>query len=505
MAETANMTKTVPIMELRGISKIFPGVRALSEVCLDIRPGEVHALVGENGAGKSTLIKVMTGFHTAEEGEILIDGQPVHFDNPHQAIEQGIACIYQELSIVPQMDVGKNLCLGNWPAKGVFLDRKALYVKSKEILQRVRLNVSPKTIAADLSIAQQQMVEIGRALTRNARIIIMDEPTSSLTDKEADVLMDLIRQLKAEGASIIYISHKLDEVLSISDRITVLCDGRNVTTVDAAETNREQLIEYMLGRTLSNMFNKQPARIGEPVMAVEGLTREPYFRNISFDVRAGEVLGFFGLVGAGRSEIMQAIFGVDRATAGQITLDSNLVKIRSPKDAVDLGLALVPEDRKHDGLALRLSVIENMTVVKLSDLCRGGFINQVERKRLADEYVSSIRVKTPSVRQLAGNLSGGNQQKVVISKWLMAKPKVLILDEPTRGIDVGSKSEIYGLISQLASEGMAVIVVSSEMNEIMGICDRIITVCEGNITKQFLREEFSDKAILAASLGGEEA
>ena len=496
-------TAKQPLLELKGITKRFPGVQALSEVSLDLRPGEVHALVGENGAGKSTLIKVMTGFHQADEGAMLIGGQPVVFSNPHQAIQAGIACIYQELSIVPQLDVAKNLFLGNWPTKGKFLDRKALYQQAGEILKRVNLDVSPKALASDLSIAQQQMVEIGRALTRNTQVIIMDEPTSSLTDKEAAGLMDLIRQLKAEGTTIVYISHKLDEVLSISDSITVLCDGKNATTVPAEGTSRDQLIQYMLGRTLTNMFNKQNTEIGQPVMCVQGLTREPAFRNISFEVRAGEVLGFFGLVGAGRSEIMWAIFGVDKATAGTVTLNGQSVHIRSPKDAVANGLALVPEDRKHDGLALRLSVMENMTLVKLPDISPAGFIDQAKRRQLSDTYVSDIRVKTPSIRQLAGNLSGGNQQKVVISKWLMTDPKVLILDEPTRGIDVGSKSEIYALIDQLASQGMAVIVVTSEMNEILGICDRIITVYEGNITREFTRDEFSDTAILAAALGGE--
>ena len=502
MAE-ATSAAARPLMELKGITKRFPGVQALTEVDLELRRGEVHALVGENGAGKSTLIKVMTGFHQADEGEVLIDGQPETFSNPHQAIEKGIACIYQELSIVPQLDVAKNLFLGNWPTKGRFLDKGTLYRQAQEILERVALHVSPKTLAADLSIAQQQMVEIGRALTRRARVIIMDEPTSSLTDKEADVLMGLIRQLKAEGTTIVYISHKLDEVLSISDRITVLCDGCNVATVQAADTDRDQLIQYMLGRTLTNMFNKLDTQIGPPVMSVQGLTREPAFRNVSFEVHAGEVLGFFGLVGAGRSEIMRAVFGVDRATAGTVSLNGQVVRIHSPKDAVAHGLALVPEDRKHDGLALRLSVMENMTLVKLPEISHAGLIDQGERRKVSNEYVESIRVKTPTIRQLAGNLSGGNQQKVVISKWLMTDPKVLILDEPTRGIDVGSKSEIYALIGQLAAQGMAVIVVTSEMNEILGICDRIITVYEGNITRQFTRDEFSDTAILAAALGGE--
>lgn len=495
-------TSNAPILELRNITKKFPGVTALSGVNLDIRPGEVHALVGENGAGKSTLIKVMTGFHQMNEGQLLIDGKQVNFTHPYQAIEAGIACIYQELSIVPQIDVAKNLFLGNWPVKGGFLDSKTQYAAAEKVLERIHLEVSPKVMAGDLSIAQQQMIEIGRALTRNARIIIMDEPTSSLTDREADILMDLIRQLKEEGTSIIYISHKLDEVLAISDRITVLCDGRNVTTVENQGITRQKLIEYMLGRPLSNMYNKQPAELGEPILRVEGLSRKGAFENVSFEARRGEVLGFFGLVGAGRSEIMRAIFGVDKLDSGKIYIGGNEVKIANPAQATAHGLALVPEDRKKEGLALRLSVLANMTLVKLPKISRLGFINKKQQSALADSYIESIRVKTPSPQQLAGNLSGGNQQKVVIAKWLLEEPDILILDEPTRGIDVGSKAEIYGIICDLAQKGVCVIVVSSEMNEILGICDRIVTVFEGKITAEFPREEATDKAILAAALGG---
>ncbi len=489
-------------IELSKISKSFPGVKALSDVELRVKKGEVHALVGENGAGKSTLIKVMTGFHKMDSGEMRVDGEPVSFDTPQQSIGAGIACIYQELSIVPQLDVAKNIFLGNWPRKGRLIDRKALYENAEKILERVKLDVSPRTLAGDLSIAQQQMVEIGRALTRNARIIIMDEPTSSLTDKETEVLLELIDQLRSEGISIIYISHKLDEVLSISNQITVLCDGRNVATVNAGDTSREKLIEYMLGRPLSNMFNKTETKIGDVVMEVEGLSREGVFQDVSFQVHAGEVLGFFGLVGAGRSEIMRAVFGVDKADKGSIRIDGKPVSIHSPRQAVMNGIALVPESRKDDGLALRLSVLENMTLVKLGDIQKAGVIDQKERRRLAGEYIESIRVKTPTPAQLVGNLSGGNQQKVVIAKWLMKNPKVLILDEPTRGIDVGSKAEIYSIIDNLAKSGVAVIIVSSEMNEILGVSDRIISVFEGRLTAEFRREEATDKAILGAALGG---
>lgn len=496
------MEKKEPLLELRNITKEFPGVKALSGVSLDIRPGEVHALVGENGAGKSTLIKVLTGYHQRTSGEILVDGKPVNFTHPDQAIFAGIACIYQELSIVPQIDVAKNLFLGNWPVKGLFLDRKKQYQEAEQILQRVQLDVSPKTLAGDLSISQQQMVEIGRALTRNARVIIMDEPTSSLTDREAEVLMGLIRQLRAEGTSVVYISHKLDEVLAISDRITVLCDGHNVTTVNASEVTRSKLIEYMLGRPLDNMYNKQIAPIGEAVLQVAGLSRKGVFEDVSFEAHRGEILGFFGLVGAGRSEIMRAIFGVDRLDSGTIRIKGQEVKISNPVQATAHGLALVPEDRKKEGLALELSILANMTLVKLPQISRMGFIDKGQQSKLTQTYIENIRVKTPSAQQLAGNLSGGNQQKVVIAKWLMEQPEILILDEPTRGIDVGSKAEIYSLIYDLAQRGVAVIVVSSELQEIMGISDRIITVFEGRVTAEFPRDTATDQQILSAALGG---
>lgn len=498
-------TQTPSILGLKGIVKEFPGVKALSGVDLDIRPGEVHALVGENGAGKSTLIKVLTGYHERNAGEMYVDGKLVNFTHPHEAIEAGIACIYQELSIVPQIDVAKNLFLGNWPVKGTFLDRGALYREAEKILKRIQLDVSPKTMAGDLSIAQQQMVEIGRALTRNARVIIMDEPTSSLTDREADLLLELIGQLRAEGTAIIYISHKLDEVLQISDRITVLCDGHNVTTVENRGITRQQLIEYMLGRTLDNMYNKQTAPFGEAILRVEGLGRRGVFEDVTFEARRGEVLGFFGLVGAGRSEIMRAIFGVDKLETGRIFIKGVETKILNPVQATAHGLALVPEDRKKEGLALERSILDNITLVKLPQISRCGFIDKGRQKQLGQEFTENIRVKTPSLAQLAGNLSGGNQQKVVIAKWLMQQPEILILDEPTRGIDVGSKAEIYSIIYDLAKRGVAVIVVSSEMQEIMGICDRVITVYEGKITADFKCSEVTDTQILAAALGGETA
>ena len=499
------MNSKTPVIELRGISKSFPGVKALSGVDFDIYPGELHALCGENGAGKSTLIKVMTGAHAPDEGSILVNGEVVSFSGPQQALSMGIACIYQELSIVPQLDVAKNIFLGNMFTKGKtgFLDKKRLYRDAAEILHdHIKLNIDPHEIAGRLSVAQQQMVEIGRALTRQAKVIIMDEPTSSLSDKEVETLFELIRMLKADGIAIIYISHKLDEVMQLSDRITILRDGQRIKTVNTADTTKERLISDMLGRELSNMYNKQPAEIGGTVLEVNGLTRSGVFSDISFSVKSGEIVGFFGLVGAGRTEIMRAIFGMDRYDSGEVILAGEKLRGRSPSRAIRSGIGFATEDRKSEGLALRLSILANMTIVKLSQLSRFGVISRKKQRRTADEYVSSISIKTPSVSQLVGNLSGGNQQKVVVAKWLMMEPRVLILDEPTRGIDVGSKSEIYSLIVRLAQQGVAVIIVSSEIEEILGICDKVNVIHEGRLVSTLDAATSSTNDVLTSAFGG---
>ena len=491
-------------LELKGIYKSFPGVNALQDVNLDIRKGEIHAIVGENGAGKSTLIKIITGYHKMDSGTMFIDGEETVFQNPHQSIGKGISCIYQELSIVPLMDVANNIYIGSWPEKSGFIDNSAFYNGAAKILERINLEVSPRAQAGDLSIAQQQMVEIGRALTRDAKVIIMDEPTSSLTDRESEILFGLIGKLREEGVSIVYISHKLNEVLKIADRISVLCDGKNVTTVDAKDTDRARLIEYMLGRALDNMFSKQETEIGEPILKVEGLTKKGVFNDVSFEVRRGEIVGFFGLIGAGRTEIMRAIFGIDKYDSGDIYIDGKKTLIRSSRSATRRGIAMIPENRKREGLALSLSVTENMSLAMLPFIKKGPFIDGKKRETQTARYIGELGIKTPSGKQLAGNLSGGNQQKVVIAKWLMRDPLLLILDEPTRGIDVGSKAEIYTLICALADRGVGIIVVSSELQEILGLSDRVVAVYEGRVTAQF--DDIgaaADKAIMNAALGGE--
>ena len=494
-------TAKPPLLELKSITKTFPGVVALSEVSFDVLPGEIHALCGENGAGKSTLIKVMTGAHSGDSGQYFIDGQEAHIRSAHEGIERGISCVYQELSIAPQLDVANNLYIGNLPVRRGIIDYPKLYRDAQEILDTLEMDVDPRAMAGDLSVGQQQMIEIGRALTRNARCIILDEPTSSLSEKETDTLFKIIKLLKARGIAIVYISHKLDEVMALSDRITVLRDGKNIVTLKTAETTQDALISEMLGRRLETMYTKRKAKIGDAALKVSGLTRKGVFSDISFSVRYGEILGFFGLVGAGRSEIMRAVFGVDEYDAGEVLIDGERLPCRSPAKAIDAGIGFCTEDRKQEGLMLRLSILLNMTLVKLPELSRAGVIDRVKQRKLAESFVDSISIKTPSLQQLAGNLSGGNQQKVVVAKWLMMQPKVLIVDEPTRGIDVGSKAEIYSLLSELAERGVAIIIVSSEIEEIMGVCDRVITIDEGRKTADLPVEGLDPETVLAAALG----
>lgn len=493
----------VPLIELKNITKVFPGVKALSDVCFTVYPGEVHALCGENGAGKSTLIKVMTGAHAADGGEYYIDGKPVHIASTHEGIAHGVSCVYQELSIAPQLDVAQNLYIGNLPMKGPFINHKKLYQDAREILTLLNMNVSPRTPAGELSVGQQQMIEIGRAVTRNARCIIMDEPTSSLSEAETDTLFRIVDILQERGIAIVYISHKLDEVMRLSDRITVIRDGQNIVTMNTADTTQEMLIANMIGRPLDKQYPEKTGwEQGEVVLDVQNLSGGR-FRNISFQVRRGEVLGFFGLVGAGRSEIMRAIFGADKITSGSISINGKSVKSGSPADAISKGIGFATEDRKKEGLMLRLSILLNSTIVKLPQLAKLGVIDRREQLEDANKYVTAMRTKTPSIHQLAGNLSGGNQQKVVLAKWLTMEPEVLILDEPTRGIDVGSKAEIYEIINDLAKSGMAIIVVSSEIEEIFGVCDSVITIYEGAMTAQLpITPELTREKVLACSLGG---
>jgi len=491
------------VLEVKGVSKFFPGVQALKEVDLDIRRGEVHAIIGENGAGKSTLMKVLTGVYQRDGGEYWFEGKKVNFSNVQQSIAMGISCIYQELTIVPLIDVARNLFLGNLPmAKGRINYRK-LYEDAQEVLNLLELDISPRTLAKDLSIAQHQMIEIGRAITRKSKVIIMDEPTSSLTAKETEVLFRVIRSLKEKGVAIFYISHKLEEITEISDRISVFRDGAHISTFDNDENaTQDKIVSQMIGREISNYFNKQPAVLGDVVLEARGLTRNGYFEDISFCVRQGEVLGFFGLVGAGRSEVMKALFGADRLHAGEIYINGEKAVIKSPGAAIKKGIGLVPEDRKAEGLVLRLSIKVNALMVKMKQISRFGFIQERTAQSLAETYKKRLDIKTPTLSKVVGELSGGNQQKVAIAKWLMVDPCLLILDEPTRGVDVGAKSEIYRLISELAQQKVAVIVISSELPEILGVSDRIITMHEGRKTGELITANTNSHEVMQYALGG---
>lgn len=497
------MSQGKMFIELEGIVKLFPGVRALDGVSFDIREGECHALCGENGAGKSTLIKVMTGAHERTEGHYRIDGQEVAFKSTQEAINMGVSCVYQELSIVPEQSVAKNLFIGNLPKKSGLIDYKKLYDDTKKVLEQLGMDVDPKDLAGGLSIGQQQMIEIGRALTRNARLIIMDEPTSSLSEAETDTLFKIVEKLTKQNIAIVYISHKLDEVMHLSDRITVIRDGKNIVTLDTKDTTQEQLIANMIGRSLDNMYCKTPATIGESVLEVVKISSRNVFHDIEFTVHKGEVVGFFGLVGAGRSEIMRAIFGVDRYDSGMVRMTGQDLKPHDPAASILNGIAFATEDRKKEGLMLKLSILMNMTIVNLGRLSHHGIMDKKKQFDAAEEFVGELSVKTPSVTQLVGNLSGGNQQKVVLAKWLMVSPQLLIIDEPTRGIDVGSKAEIYSIINDLAQSGVAIIVVSSEIEEVMGVSDRVITIFDGKQTADLqVTPELTREEVLTCALGG---
>jgi ABC-type sugar transport system ATPase subunit len=489
------------LIELTRIVKNFPGVRALKGVSLSVSEGEIHALCGENGAGKSTLIKVLAGAHQKDDGRILLDGKEIQISGTREAINLGINCIYQELSIVPLLDVANNLYLGNLPMKGRFIDYKKLYADSEALLVQLNMDISPKAIAGGLSIGQQQMIEIGRALTRKARLIIMDEPTSSLSEKETNTLFEICGHLKDRGIAVIYISHKLDEVIKIADRVTVIRDGENIITKNIGEISRNDIISSMIGRTLENMYGKQKAAHGDVVFDVCNLSRKGVFENISFKVRSGEILGFFGLIGSGRSEIMRSVFGVDSFDSGEVYLMGKRLRRKNPAAAIRQGLAMASEDRKKEGLMIRLSILINMTLVSLKKLSFAGIVNMKKQTKLALEYIDNIGIKTQSEKLLVVKLSGGNQQKVVLAKWLMTNPRVLIMDEPTRGIDIGSKAAIYRLINSLAEKGVAIILVSSEIEEVMGLSDSIVVISEGKKKACFvMNEALTREEILSAAI-----
>lgn len=489
---------------MRGIAKAFPGVQALSDVSFTLYAGEIHALVGENGAGKSTLMNILTGAVPKDAGTILLRGQPVEITDPRRAIELGIAIIHQELTLIPHLTVAQNIYLGREPRGRVpgTVDWAALNRQAGELLARLGLDLRPTTPVAELSIAQRQMVEVAKALSLNADIIAMDEPTSALSEREVETLFGFIRQLRRQGVGLIYISHRIAEVFALADRVTVLRDGRHVGTAPVQAVDEAQIINWMVGRTLNELYPKTSRPQPEVVLKVEGLRRANSLHDISFELHRGEILGLAGLVGAGRTDVVRALFGIDPVDGGRIWLEGRPVRITSPQEAIRLGIGLVPEDRKAQGLFLGMAVRQNITLTRLRDLSRVGVIDRRRQDGLARQYVEELRIRTPNLSQRLRTLSGGNQQKVVIARWLTLNPKVLLLDEPTRGIDVGAKVEIYALMSELAARGVGIVMISSELPEILGVCDRILVMRGGQVVGEFDRAEATQDAIMTLATGG---
>jgi ribose transport system ATP-binding protein len=489
-----------PVVVIRGLCKSFPGVRALDHAQFELLPGEVHALMGENGAGKSTLMKVLAGVYRKDEGEILVDGQPVDVASPRAAQALGIGIVHQELNLMNHLSAAQNIFIGREPRGrfGMFLDEDALNAKADVIFRRLHLKLDPRTLVGELTVAKQQMVEIAKALSFDSRVLIMDEPTAALNDAEIEELFRVVRQLKGEGVGVVYISHKMDELRQIADRVTVMRDGQYIATVPMAGTPIESIIGMMVGRALSQEAPDIPDTSGNPVvLSVKGLQRGMAIRNVAFSLRRGEILGFAGLMGAGRTEVARAVFGADRIDAGEIEVHGRRVHIRSPQHAVRHGIGYLSEDRKHFGLATGLDVETNVALASLGRFTRAGmFLDQSAIGKTARGYVGQLGIKTPSVRQLVRLLSGGNQQKIVIAKWLLRDCDILFFDEPTRGIDVGAKSEIYKLLHALAAQGKAIVMISSELPEVLRMSHRILVMCEGRITGELQAREATQEKIM---------
>lgn len=492
------------VLEMKNISKSFPGVKALSDINFDVRVGETHALLGENGAGKSTLIKILAGLYKADEGFIYIHGQKVEICDVQSSQQLGISVIHQELCLAPNISVAANIFLAKETVKGPFrlIDNNKLNEDAQEILDRYGLNIRSEDSVGDLSVAQQQMVEIAKALSMDSRIIVMDEPTASLTDKEVIKLFESIRILKQKGVAIIYISHHIEELFEIADRVTIMRDGSYIGTKITSETSYKELVSMMVGRELKDMYPKTHSPVGKTIFEVKNLNCGRKVKNVSFSLLQGEILGFYGLVGSGRTELMRAIFGIDKPCTGEIFLDGQKVENEKPEDSISNGIVLVPESRKEQGLILTQGVDYNITLCILNQLIKGIRIKKELYDDIVDKYIHDLSIKTPSTKQLVKNLSGGNQQKIVIAKWLAKKPKVLILDEPTRGIDVGAKKEIYEIICRLVEEGVGVIMVSSELPEIVNMSTRVITMHEGKISGIISKEEISQENIALHATGG---
>ncbi len=494
------------ILELRGITKIFPGVKALNNVHFQLKKGEVHALMGENGAGKSTFIKVITGVYTPEEGQIFLDGKEVKFRGTRDSQELGIAAVYQHPTTYPDLSVTENIFMGHQIMKGPMMDWKAMHKKAAELLGRLNANFDPKAEMGTLSVAQRQMVEIAKALSTNARIIILDEPTAALTANESKELYRIVKQMRNEGVSIIFISHRMEDMYELADRVTVFRDAQYIGTYDVNGITTADLVKAMVGREIKDMYPKPVVDIGDEVLRIDHLSRTGYFRDVCLDVRAGEIVGLTGLVGAGRTEVMQSVCGITKPSAGSVYLNGKKMRVRKPIDAMKQGVVLLPEDRQKEGLILSWGLGRNVTLPIQDDLSKAGFNDNKTENKLAKDHLESVDTKAVTIFDAASSLSGGNQQKVVVAKLLAQKgTKVIIMDEPTKGVDVGAKAEIYSIMGDLAQQGYAIIMISSEMPEILGMCDRIFVMCNGRVSGCLDRAEADQEKILHLAMltGGE--
>jgi len=495
------MTGAQTSLKMSGIGKSFPGIQALDNVDLAVRRGEIHAIVGENGAGKSTLMKILAGVYQPDRGSIEIDGAEVVLENPIEAQKAGIRMVYQELNLVPDLTVAENIALGRMPTRYGLVNKAAITAEAERILSELEAKILPGTPVGELTVSQQQLVEIAKAYAASPRFIVFDEPTSSLSEHEARALFQVIQRMKASGISIIYISHRLREVIEISDMVTVLRDGRHIETRPTAGVTIEDMISLMVGRNLEDIFPKRIVDIGETVLDIENLSLEGVFHNINITVRAGEIVGLAGLVGAGRTEIAQAVFGLRPAQRGQLRIGGVAHRIRSARAGIKAGIAYVPEDRKSDGIIPTQSIKNNISLATLPALQWAGFIRMVKERKIALAKSQELGVTPPLVDRLANTLSGGNQQKVVLAKWLAANPRILILDEPTRGVDVGAKADIHSIIGELASRGVGIILISSELPEVLAASDRIYVIHDGRIAQELSRAEASEETVMQAATG----
>ena len=500
------MSETSPVLRLTGISKRFGAVQALTDVDVALFANEVHALVGENGAGKSTLVKILAGIHQPDAGRIQLSGEDLVLSGPAAARDLGIAVIHQHPNLFPDLTVAENVFVGRLPRNGVRgVDWGELNRTAQRLFENLGVKQSVSVPVRGLSVADQQLVEIAKSLSLDARVLVMDEPTASLSSHEVERLFTIIRQLRGRGVAILFVDHRMEEVFEIADRVSVLRDGRHVITAPINELNPAEAIRHMVGRRLETLFPKEQATIGEIALEVRGLTRRGVFSNASFQVRRGEILGLAGLVGAGRTEIARVLFGIDRADAGEVLVAGKHAEIKSPKDAMRLGIVYVPEDRHAQGLVLDFSIAANVSLPIVERLSRLLVVDRVQERQIATDYSKQLQVRSTGVNQAASGLSGGNQQKVVIAKWLATKPTILLLDEPTQGVDIGAKAEVHRIISQLAGQGMAIVLISSELLEVLGMADRIVVLHEGRVAAEFARDDATQERVMAAATGHVEA